>query len=87
MPKNIRATILLFIEDEDLKTKITDACEQIDVFCVENISEENLLGIDAVLLDSEPKDDFSSVCQKNLLIPILPEQSENFSEFNPMKFE
>jgi hypothetical protein len=90
LPKNTRAIVLCYIQDESLKEFLRDAANALWVSLLTGIDDKAREGADAFITDvldeSVPFDELL----KNIVIPIIPRDKryeKTLTEFNPMKFE
>lgn len=87
IPKTARAIVVNNLENEKIRKSITDACLSVDIFVIENNSDLDFLGIDAIISDKIDKNFITNISD-NLVIPIMLNPKDKiFKEFNPMKFE
>lgn len=87
IPKTARAIVVNNLENEKIRKSITDACLSVDIFVIENNSNLDFFGVDAIIADKIDKNFITNISD-NLVIPIvLNPKDKIFKEFNPMKFE
>lgn len=87
IPKTARAIVVNNLENEKIRKSITEACLSVDIFVIENNSDLDFLGIDAIIADKIDKNFITNISD-NLVIPIILNPKDKiFKEFNPMKFE
>lgn len=87
IPKTARAIVVNNLENEKIRKSITEACLSVDIFVIENNSDLDFLGIDAIIADKIDKNFIANISD-NLVIPIILNPKDKiFKEFNPMKFE
>lgn len=87
IPKTARAIVVNNLENEKIRKSITEACLSVDIFVIENNSDLDLFGVDAIIGDKIDKNFITNISD-NLVIPIILNPKDKiFKEFNPMKFE
>lgn len=87
IPKTARAIVVNNLENEKIRKSITEACLSVDIFVIENNSDLDFLGVDAIISDKIDKNFITNISD-NLVIPIMLNPKDKiFKEFNPMKFE
>lgn len=87
IPKTARAIVVNNLENEKIRKSITEACLSVDIFVIENNSNLDFFGVDAIIADKIDKNFITNISD-NLVIPIvLNPKDKIFKEFNPMKFE
>lgn len=87
IPKTARAIVVNNLENEKIRKSITEACLSVDIFVIENNSDLDLFGVDAIIGDKIDKNFITNISD-NLVIPIMLNPKDKiFKEFNPMKFE
>lgn len=85
--KSTRAIIFNAIENQEIGEFVTNACAEIGVICISEISDDKIFALDAVISDSSEKNKNLDKFLKNFVPPIFPTSSEyNLQEFDPMKF-
>lgn len=87
IPKTARAIVVNNLENEKIRKSITEACLSVDIFVIENNSNLDFFGVDAIICDKIDKNFITNISD-NLVIPIILNPKDKiFKEFNPMKFE
>lgn len=89
-PKTIRSIVLSYIEDADIASFMTLACEAIGVKLISNIDDLAREWADAFITDILTEKISLADLMKNGIIPIVPMENsfkKDLVEFNPMKFE
>ncbi len=90
LPKNTRAIILSFVEDDELRAFLRDACSALGVVFLTSKDDLALHGADAFITDGFHTDLPLPELMKHIVVPIVPKDAKHeksFKEFNPMKFE
>ncbi len=83
-----RAVILVDIQDEEIRKFLKESASFIEVFFVDEIEENELLGVDAFIIDTENITTLKKYIQQGIA-PIVFDSNENaeiFKDFDPMKF-
>lgn len=88
IPKNSRAIVVNILKDKNLQKSVTDACNSVWIFVLENLENIDFFAVDAIICEKIEKNLLEKI-SKDLVIPIIlkDKNDKNFVEFNPMKFE
>lgn len=85
--KGARAVIFNAIKNPEIRDFIENACQEIQVACIRQISPEKIAGLDAVVCDFEEENDNIKPFLEQFVTPIFPQNTDwDLAEFDPMKF-
>jgi hypothetical protein len=90
LPKNTRAIILSYVEDEKKKLFLREACEALSVTLLTGIDSIALEWADAFITDTLDERVPLWELISHHVVPLIPRNKQYeklFTEFNPMKFE
>ncbi len=90
LPKNTRAILLSFVENEDIKLFLREACEALSIKLITGIDDTAIEWADAFVTDTFHDNLPLRALLSSHVVPIIPATSRYekiFREFNPMKFE
>lgn len=88
LPKGTRATVLSYIQDNEILIFMQTACQAIWVTLITTIDQMSMAGADIWITDSLT--DIIPVWElaQHRVVPVVPTSSSKvFAEFDPMKFE